>query len=367
MDKYSHIIIVVFACVLFSFSVQAEQEKESVKIGAILPLSGDASFWGSNSKNAIELALEDVSKQSNVNVEMIYEDEECEPRKAVAAIKKLISVDKVQAVIGAICSSSTLAIAPIAERNNVLLLSPCSEADDITNAGDYIFRTWPAGNKQMKALAKHAWNNLKFKTVGVLYIENDYGVSLAEEFKKAFSSLGGKISAYEGYPSTETDFRAQLTKIKAHQPEGLLLAGYIADGIAAVRQVKELGLNTTILGVSTHNSPDFLTPVGKHANGMYIADLEDLTAKEFKSRYEKTYSMKWPGNTSCASVAYDDVKLLVAAISKHGYEATKIKDYLYSVKEFKGVSGPITFDSNGDLVRGHLVFKIQDGKLIPVS
>lgn len=357
--------VVVVGGVYFIIS-EKNGDGGTVKIGAVLGLTGDGSFWGENARNGINLAVEDINAGGGINgkrMDVIFEDSKCDPKTAVSAVQKLIEIDRVNIIIGDICSSPTLAMAPIAESKEKVLITPCSESYKISEAGDYIFRTWTPNNRQAKTIAKHAFEKMGLRKVAVLRINNDFGNSLAGVFNEEFEKYGGIIVADEKYPQESRDLKTQLLKIKLVQPDGVYLSSYQPDGISAIKQMDQLGMNVKILATSGINSvDDFFKPLGSLADGIVFADLKDSTTPEFRERYSRLYNKEWPGMGSCASVAYDDVFLVAEGMKKIGYDATALKNFLYSVENFSGISGQITFDRNGDLDREHSIFVVKNGR-----
>ena len=359
-----------FACLLLLAAISwpldlcsAQELNRTLKVGALVPLSGEGIWWGENSRDGLRLAVEDINaRPAGIKVQLILEDEKCDSKIAVSAFRKLTEVDGIKIVLGAFASSSTMAIAPLAERRQILLLTPCSEADAISQAGDYIFRTWPPNGAQARIMAQYIREKLGIQTTAILAVQNDFGASLSSSFSKEFVRLGGRIVAEEEFPQKVQDVRAQLLRIKAKNPEAIYLLSYLVDGAVVVKQIKELGLRSRILASSGLNSPDFFKQVGAMAEGMLLSDLPDSTSREFKQRFENTFHKDWPGMASCTSIAYDDLRLLVKAVETVGEDPTKIKDYLYSIRDFPGITGPITFDRNGDLIRQHAVFEVKNGK-----
>jgi branched-chain amino acid transport system substrate-binding protein len=359
--------LIVLVLQLTPAAAEKPPASRTVKIGAILPLTGEGAFWGTNARNGLELALEDINKNGGINgnpLELVIEDGYCSGKASVSALHKLLSVEKVSALIGEICSSATLAIAPIAQQKEIVLITPCSESPLISDVGRYIFRTWTPNNRQARTLARYARKKLGLKTAAILAIFTDYGKPLAEAFEEDFTRLGGKIIRSEFYNQGERDFRTLLLKIKRANPQAIYLISHPPDGAAAVKQIRQMNLEQLILGTSAINSPEeFFEPLGRLADGIILSDLLDTTSAEFRVRYENKFGRKWPGVSSCAGVGYDDLTIIAEAIRNNGLNSPKIRDYIAALKNYPGVSGPITFDQNGDLDREHAVFKVKNGKL----
>lgn len=359
-------LLLIFCFILFEpFTFAANPENEVYKVGVILPLTGSSAFWGASAKNAILLAVQDINDSGGIvgkKLEPIFEDEKCEPMAAVRAYHKLSDIDNVNIIIGAICSSSTLAIAPLAERHKDLLITPCSEAAQISAAGDYIFRLWVPNDRQGVLMADYLWNNEKIKSVAILAMSNDFGNSISRAFIESYKSLGGKISSHDEYLLDEKDFKPQLLKIASQKPEALYLISYPADGAIVVKQKKTLGLKIKTFTTSGIDSNDFFTAVGNAADGMIFAEIEDSTTIQFRERYASTYHLPWPGIGSCASTSYDAMLILAKAINEVGISPSAVKDFLYKLRDFNGTSGNITFDNSGDLIRAYRLFIIKNGK-----
>jgi branched-chain amino acid transport system substrate-binding protein len=344
-------------------------EKPTIKIGVALPLTGDASLWGQNAKNALLLAQNDINAKGGIDgkeIELIIEDTKCDPKEGVAAIQKLSDVDRTPIVIGDACSSVTLAMAPIAQERHVVLITPCSEAPAISNASEYVFRTWTPSDRQAKIMAVYA-RKQGINKIAILAINNNFGDSLADAFTKEFIASGGQIVANERYAPDERELNTQVAKINAADPEAVYLATYISDGVIAVRALRSSGSTAKLLGTTTIDNDEFYKPLGNLTEGLAFTNLQDTTTEEFKEEYVEAYNQTWPGAGGCASIAYDDFSLAADAIRHVGADPEKIKEYLAAVKDFPGVSGPITFDANRDLTRKHAVFMIKGGTRVLVE
>ena len=250
------ISVVVTSVMIFSFGCVKKEEKE-IKIGAVLPLTGSAAVWGENSRMGLEIALEEVNAAGGVKgkkVNLIFEDSQSDSAKAVSALQKLISTDKVSVVIGDIASSSVLAMAPIAEKAKVVLLSPGASNPDISKAGEFIFRNWQSDALEGKVDAKYAYEHLG-KNVAVLYVSNAYGTGLKTVFEESFQKLGGKILASESFEQGATDMRSQLNKIRSLKLDAIYMPGYPPEMAILLRQAKEMGIKVPFLSVQAFDDP----------------------------------------------------------------------------------------------------------------
>ena len=347
----------------------ASIEKEPIKIGVILPLTGQVSFLGEGMQSAIELAVDEVNSTGGIKgrkLEMIYEDSKAEGKEAVTAANKLINVDDVSMMIVSI-TYEVLPVAPIAEQSKVLLLSPCSSNPAVTDAGDYIFRNMASDVDQGKYAAQFVYNELKLKKAAILYTQTDWGLGLKEAFNKTSKQLGGDVIIEEGFSKEAIDLRTQLVKVKNSDAEIVFFLGDPANTKAGFRQMKELGIDLPVIGGALWDNPGLWQELGDLAEeAMYVKVTTPESAKfnEFQSKFlQKTGSDKV---VVCSPQAYDLVKILANALKNAEVNSTAVKDELYKVRDYEGVSGNTTFDENGDLLNPEMTtFIIKDGQVVP--
>jgi len=217
--------IVGLLLVVLFFSACNTEKKETYKIGSILPLTGDLAVYGKSLQNGMNLALEEyeLRNPNEVAFQIIYEDSKADPKLAVSAFEKLVSIDKCNLVLGGFSSSEVLSIAPIAEKNKIVLISPTASSPAITNAGDYIFRTTPSDNFDGEIMAKFAFEKLELQKVAVLYANNDYGHGISKVFIEKFRDFGGEVVIDRSFESGSNDLKSQLSAIRNANPEGLYI------------------------------------------------------------------------------------------------------------------------------------------------
>jgi branched-chain amino acid transport system substrate-binding protein len=362
------LILTISALSALSWSCRP-QSKEPIRVGAVLALTGSASVWGENSKEGIELALEELNAAGGVNgtpIRVIYEDSKSEPRAAVDALRKVISSDKVPVVIGDIASSNVLAMSPVAESEKVVLISPGASNPDISNAGDYIFRNFPSDALEGQVDAEYAYRQLGWRKIAVLNIRNAYGEGISRVFKRAFAELGGALGLEDAFDQGTIDFRAQLTKLKDIAPNGVFLAGYPDEMARLLIQAKELQIKTPFLSTQAFDDAQVLKIAGRSAEGVIFSTPAppsdaDPKATEFRQNYRRKFG-KEPGLMS--DTAYDAMKMIALAITKGGYSGLGIKDQLSSLKNYAGAAGPTTFDQFGDVPRPVMFKVVRDVKFV---
>jgi len=376
MSNKTPIIIIAILIIAFVVYVgvtgdKALEEKETIKIGAILPLSGEIANWGTDIEGGMKLAIEEINKAGgidNKNFQVIYEDDQCDKTKAVTAAQKLIDIDKVKIIIGPLCSGSVVAAAPVAENAKIVMLGFGSTAA-ISDAGDYIFRHTYSDADQGKFLAEQIYNSFGFKNINAIYVNNDYGIGLFDGLKKTFSNLGGTVASEQPYDFETADFRTILTKIKNSPAEALLLVSYGKEGGLLAKQAKELGINLQIFATDNFGAQDVIT-VGEDAvNGVIFSasippDEKNPRIKSFKEQYSVQNNSE-PGVLWIAASGYDAANITINAIKESGYDSDSIKNYFYSLKNYPGLAGDISFDGNGDATKDFMLQTVKDGKFVP--
>ena len=341
-----------------------EEETGPVKIGFIAPLTGDLSFLGQNIAKGLEMGVEEINRAGGVNgrsVELILEDGKCNAKEAAIAAHKLVNVDEVVAIVGGVCSSETLAAAPIAEGKTVMI-SPASSNPAITDAGDYIFRDYPSDVFQGAYAAEFAYNELGARRVATLYCLSDWCVALNNRFKQEFNELGGEIVIEESFDQGSKDLRTQLTKIKNANPDIIYFLSYTESGVVGLQQAKELGITTKIIGGDAWTDQTIPQRAGSASDGALFVEVYTPISNEFRARMEA-----FTGSdevTVGTPQSYDALRILVGVMRKVGTNPEDIKNALYKVK-YEGISGEIVFDSNGDLkTPRYIVKEYRNGKAV---
>jgi len=359
------VIGIIFLGIVLLFKPKVGKVPEKVKIGFIGPLTGDVAYIGENIKFALEIARDKINQSGGINgreVELIFEDGKCDPTQAVNSANKLINIDKIFAIIGGVCSSETLAIAPLAEQNKVILISPASTNPDISKSGDYIFRVVPPDNFQAKFAAEYVINKLKIKKAAILSCLSDWCVGLKNSFKDNFIKLGGEIVSEEEFKQDETDLKTQLIKIKIKNPDLIYFVAYTQSTIAGLKQIKELGINSTIFGADAWSDPIIWQSVGQLGEGAIFTEPANKNLPEW---FVQEMNKKTGGNeiNIYAPRAYDALMILVEAMKNGNFNPEKVKNNLYQIKDFQGIADIYTFDENGDPIKAiYSVKKISNQK-----
>lgn len=370
-SHFRHLFITIFCLLTLNILLSCTKHKENtILVGAILPLSGDIAEYGKRCKNGIDIAVEEINSAGGINgikVSVLYEDSRGNPKEGVAAINKLVNVDKVKFIVGAVASSVTLAIEPIATKNKVILFSPASSSPKLTGISQYFFRDWPSDIFEAKVLADFAKSKLQLSDISVLYVNNDYGIGLKDEFVKEFSRLGGKTPVLEAYQQGATDFRTSLSKIKAANSSAIYLAGYHKEMAIATKQIRELGLTAQILGDADYGVDELLKIAGDAAEGAIFSIPEydpksgNKSVTEFGERFRKKYAAE---PTNFEANGYDAVTIICKAVAAVGMDTDKVSEYIASLKHYQGASGDISFDEKREVVKPVSIKIVKDKQFI---
>ncbi len=359
----------IFICISLLVLVPGCSKKETgvIKIGAILPLTGDGALFGNSIQRGMDLAVDEINENigSNGNlIKILYEDSQGLVQIGISGLRKLIELHKVPVVMGAVYSSITLACAPIANESKTVLISPISSNYKIKDAGDYVFRIWPSDALQGIELAQLAIN-LGYQTAGVIYIHTDYGVGLDMSFSQEFQNLGGQVIFSEAVALGETDMKAQLAKAKVFAPDVIFSPIHPKEGGILLKQAVELGLSMNFLMGDGFNEPSGIEIAGTAAEGIIVPSLakgRDEVYQPFYERYKAKYGNEPSDN---AAAGYDLVNIVYEIINQNGYEGDAIKAGLYEMKGFDGVTGITSFDDDGEVAKDYAFLIIRDGRFEP--
>ncbi|MGI8813062.1 MAG: ABC transporter substrate-binding protein [Pyrinomonadaceae bacterium] len=355
-----------FACVQKGGNEAASNTGDTIKVGVYADLTGQTSSFGQSTKNGIELAVEEINNAGGVNgkkIELIVEDDQGRPEQAKTVVSKLINQDKVQAVLGEVASTNSLAAAPVAQEAKIPMITPSSTNPKVTEVGDYISRVCFIDPFQGSVMAKFAANTLKAKTAAILGdVNSDYSKGLTQFFEEEFTKLGGKVVAKEAYTQTDPDFKGQLTKIRNLNPDVIYIPGYYGQVGIIAKQARELDMNMPLLGGDGWDSPELWKLGGAALKNTYISNhySAENPAPEIQN-FVKAYKAKYNVDPdSLAALAYDAAKVLADAIKRAGgTDSAKLKDAINSTSNFPGVTGRITIDASRNAVKPAVVLELD--------
>ena len=347
---------------------------DEIVVGEYGSLTGTTATFGLSTDNGAKMAFDEINTAGGVlgkKLKVLVEDDQSKPEEAATAVTKLINQNHVVAMIGEVSSSRSLAAAPVCQANAVPMVSPSSTNPRVTQIGDYIFRVCFIDPFQGSVMAKFAANTLKAKKVAILVdVRNDYSVGLQTFFRENFRQLGGQIVAEQSYSEGDSDFHAQLTQIKAVNPEAIYVPGYYTEVGTIARQARELGITAPLLGGDGWDSPKLFEIGGDALNGCYLSnhysvDDPSPAVQKFVSDYKTRYKQV---PDALAALGYDAAKILADAMSRAGStDGPKVRDALAATKDFPGVTGKITINKDRNAVKPAVVLKVENGKFVYVE
>ena len=343
----------------------------TIKIGEVGSMTGSEATFGISTHEGIELAIKEQNAKGGIKgqkIELISLDNQGKPEEAAIATTKLITQDKVVAVLGEVASSRSLAMAPIAQKYKVPMISPSSTNPKVTAVGDHIFRVCFIDPFQGAVMAKFATENLKAKTVAIFRdVKSDYSVGLSDFFKAAFLKSGGVVVVDQSYSSGEVDFNSQLTSIRAKKPDVIFLPGYYTEVGLIAKQARKLGIKAAILGGDGWDSEKLYEIGGKSLNNSFFSNhysQDDKTpaVQEFIGTYKKSYKKVPDG---LGALGYDAARVLFAAMeTTKSLNSAEIQGALSKTKDFQGVTGKITMDAMRNATKSAVVLEVKDGKFL---
>lgn len=348
-------------------------KKEPIKFGVIGPYTGPNAKPGQSMKQGVQLAVEEINKAGGVNgrmLEPIFEDDASVPAQSVSATEKLITKDEAAFLIGTFNSATTLADMKVIEREKVPMLVPIAVAIDITESGNkWVFRNAATNPMQAQQLMDYIYNNTKQRKFAVIHENTDYGKGLADSVTKYVNARGGQITT-ESYSIGDTDFYAQLTKIKNYQPDGVIICGNLSEGSQITRQAKELGITAQLYGFGGLSSYDYNNIAAGSNEGLICTSyFESASTNPLAQQFVQAYKAKFGAEPDMfAAAIYEAVYLAKTAAEKSGDAKdiapfrTALRDQLAAMKDVPGVQGPTTFDAKGQADKQVLIVQWHNGQ-----
>jgi len=343
---------------------------DKIVFGHVASMSGNEATFGDSTDKGIRLAVDEQNKKGGIKGKQIVVktlDDQGKPEEAAVAATRLVTQDKVAVLLGEVASSRSLAMAPIADSNQVPMISPTSTNPKVTKEGDktrpYVFRVCFIDPFQGTVMAKFARDTLKVDNVAILRdVGNDYSVGLADFFSKKFLELGGKIVSDQSYKAGDQDFKAQLTAIKGKNPKAIYVPGYYTDVALISRQARELGMKQPLMGGDGWDSSKLYEIAkgaldGSYFSNHYTPEDPSPVIQEFVSKYKAAYGAV---PDALATLGYDAAKVAINAMeTAKDMTGPSIREAIEQTKGFKGVSGVITLDADHNAVKSAVVLGIE--------
>jgi branched-chain amino acid transport system substrate-binding protein len=353
-----------------AFGCGGEARKDgAIVVGHVASMTGDTATFGRSADQGMRLAIEEINAAGGVlgkPIELVTEDDRSVTEEARSAAQKLLQRDQVVALLGEVASSRSLAAAPEAQRAKVPMISPGSTNPRVTEVGDYVFRACFIDPFQGAVMARFAVEELRAKRLAILFdFKQDYSVGLAQFFRETAAKLGAEIVADERYTSGDIEFRAQLTTIRAANPDAIFVPGYYTELGLIAKQARELGIGVPLLGGDGWDSDKTLEIGGDAVEGYYFSthyasDSDNPRVQTFVKDFQTKYGAT---PDAMAALGYDTARIFADAATRAGStEGAKLRDAIAATSGFEGVTGKISMDAQRNARKDAVVLKIEGGK-----
>jgi branched-chain amino acid transport system substrate-binding protein len=367
------ILIVVSAALAISTATgcRSSSKTDEIVLGHYASMTGSQATFGTSTDKGIRLAVDEINKAGGVKgkqVRVITYDEKGDNRETGNAVTRLVTRDKVVAVLGEVATGRSLVGAPVCQENGVPMVSPSSTNPSVTEKGDMIFRVCFIDPFQGWVCAKFAreYGPLKATKAAILFDQaSPYAVGLRNEFEKSFTNLGGKIVSKQAYQEGDQDFSAQLTAIGTSQPDVIFVPGYYTDVGNIAIQARKLGITVPLLGADGWDSAKLADIGGKAIDGCFYSNHyshQDPSPRvqEFIRKY-KDRNGEIPDGL--AALGYDAARILCDAIGRaSSLSGADIAAELAKTKDFDGVTGKITIDKDRNAVKPAVMLEMKNGE-----
>ena len=369
IDIIGVLVIIVLIIGFLGFQLKGSQNNVSkeVQIGVLLPLTGNAAYYGEASRRGIEIAKEEIQKSyPDFKLNIVYEDTQYTVQGGVAAYKKIQNTENIDAVITA-ASQVSLAVLPLTTQDNLLQMAIFSSTNKYSSPNDLSYRVSTKNDIEVSAIVE-VIKKQEFKTLAIVYINNDFGVGIKDALQKQLAR-SVDIVAEEAFLPEENDFRTLLIKIKSKKPEAIFMVGTAVSYGLILKQARELDIKTQFISTRSAEDPVLLQQPQEITNGLIYAYPFDGTKqtkevknfiKEFQKKYETVPD-------AYAAEGYEGFKLTVLAIKDCGREKECIQTYFKNTKEYNSLFGPLSFDINGDVTYPFFLKMVRDGQFVPLN
>jgi branched-chain amino acid transport system substrate-binding protein len=365
---------------VFLLATACQPKEKKIRVAIALPLTGDIASLGQGLKRAATLAVEEFNSAKRLPqpVEIVAFDDRSDPKEAVSVANRIVSDRGVIGVVGHFNSGCSIPASRVYAQSSIPMLSPASSNPELTlqqlspqwRWPKNIFRVNTTDNVQGAFGADYTFKGLGAKTVAIIHDKTSYGQGVAEEFRKQFESLGGKIAAFEGLQVGDRDFRSLLTRVKALNPDAMYFGGMFSEGGILVRQARDIGYKKPFVACEANYDPAFLRVAGKAAEGSYVTFLGSppellSSAQDFVAKYKARY----PNDElkSYDHYGYEVASILLDALAQVGPDREKIITYIHGINH-SGVLGQTAFDEKGDTLNKTItLFRVEGGAFKPVT
>ena len=365
---------IIIASLLTAFACQPGGGGDKVKVGVFMSMTGDTANFGISSVNGIKMAADEANAAGGINgkqIELDVQDDRSDPSEAATIVTKFVTQDGVNAILGEVASSRSIAAAPIAQNAKIPMLTPSSTNPEVTRKGDYIFRSCFIDPVQGAAIAQFAARTLNAKRAGIMVDrKNDYSTGLEKFISQTFTKLGGQMVVTQSYQAGDQDFNAQITSIKGANPDVIFVPGYYGDVALFAKQARDKGVTAPLVGGDGWDAKQLFEIGGKAVVGSFFSNHyspydTDPQVQKFVNDYKARYNSI---PDALAATAYDAARIMFDAIKRaNSLDGNAIRNALAATKDFPGVTGKVTLNSDRDAVKPIVMIEIKDGGTYAVA
>jgi branched-chain amino acid transport system substrate-binding protein len=365
--------LLVVLCVCTALISCSKKVETGIPVGQFGSLTGAQATFGESSDKGVLLALDEINATGGVlgqQIRLITKDNQSKPGETSTVVRELITRNKVVALIGEVASGRSLEAAPIAQRSCIPMISPSSTSEKVTESGDHIFRVCFIDPFQGKVCAKFA-RGLGISKIAILTdVSKDYSMGLTKSFKAEFPKGGGVITGEQSYSGGDKDFSAQLTAIKAGNPQAIFLPAYYTDAPLIIRQARQLGIMVPFIGGDGWDSPELVAVGGDSVEGCYFSNhfsnqSTDPKVISFVTAYRKKYGSD---PDAISALGYDALYILADAMKRaETTDPAKVNAAIATTKDFPGVTGKITLDEHRNPNKPAVMLQVKNGKFVYVE
>ena len=350
----------------------SKESGDTIKVGANFELTGNVANYGNATLEGLQLAIDEANEAGGINgkkIELVSVDDKSEAAESINAATKLISDDDVKVIVGPATTGLVLAETQTATDAKVPIIAPCATSPEATvengKVKPYVFRSCFIDPQQGEVMATFAAKELKAKTA-VIYVDNssDYSKNLGKVFKEKFEAAGGKVVMEEAFLQKDQDFKATLTKLKTANADVMFVPAYYEEVGKIVKQAREMGINSAILGTDGWDDTKVVDIAGADAlNNTFFSthySEKDAEVQGFIEAYKKKFNR---APNVFAALGYDAGKMLVDALKRAGSGDTeKIREALEATKDLKVGTGTISMDKNHNPIKTAVILEMKNGE-----
>lgn len=348
-------------------AVGCEQEK-IVKIGAVLPLTGEGAIYGQPVNKGVELAFEHLQARGDFPYPLEIEvlDSESDPEKAQQLLEQLFDGGAL-AVVGGVITPEALKMVTVADKYNQVLISPSASSPELTGISKNFYRVFPSDAREGATMGNFATQKLKAERVVILAKEHPYARGIQQQFSEQFEQFGGEVVELIEFPSVPSDLSGLVERVMTLEPDAVYLAAYAEDLARMIEGLRDLGYKGTIFTTSAFAAPEIIEQVGKPAEGVFLTQAAFDTSDEnpkvqgFVSAFREKFGVN---PDLYAAHGYDSMLVLAQAAMESGTIATEFWKGIRALRDFEGATGTVQFDERGDVQKFPRVYVVNNGQLI---